>query len=222
MKRDYGGSEEDENPEHMRLPTAEELERGLLRARRRGLRRSIIFWTDTGACLSVLVRDLVGDPDITVTEEEAREAILKARDEGYLRGDETWLKVTDKGWEWWKKQPGVGANKVEEAPTCNICGAQGVHDKRYYEGQPVRICKKCIELPINEILKAKFALEKARALPPMSPPRRCRIDHYVPAEQAIYDAIQAVEVMGADLKLTEAVNLLGQAKDLIADYVDQK
>jgi hypothetical protein len=51
-------------------------------------------------------------------------------------------------------------------------------------------------------------------------PRRCYLDKMVPAERAIYDAMQAVEAMPADVRLTDAVMLLGQAKDKVSDYVD--
>ena len=52
------------------------------------------------------------------------------------------------------------------------------------------------------------------------PPRRIRMDRWTPAERAIYDAIQVVEAAGADERLTDAVILLGRAKDRVADYVD--
>ena len=52
------------------------------------------------------------------------------------------------------------------------------------------------------------------------PPRRIRMDLWTRAERAIYDAIQAVEEAGADQRLTDAVILLGRAKDRVADYVD--
>ena len=51
-------------------------------------------------------------------------------------------------------------------------------------------------------------------------PRRNRLDLNVPAEKAIYDAMQEVEKLPADVKLTEAVNLLAKAKDLVSDFVD--
>ena len=51
-------------------------------------------------------------------------------------------------------------------------------------------------------------------------PRRCRIDLFTPAERAIYDAMQAVEAAGADVRLTDAVSLLQDARDAVADYVD--
>lgn len=50
--------------------------------------------------------------------------------------------------------------------------------------------------------------------------RRCRIDLYTPAELVIRDAILAVENMPAHPLLTDAVVLLGQAKDKVADFVE--
>lgn len=50
--------------------------------------------------------------------------------------------------------------------------------------------------------------------------RRNRLDLNTPAERAICHAINEVEKAGADIKLTEAVTLLSQARDLVADYVD--
>ena len=51
-------------------------------------------------------------------------------------------------------------------------------------------------------------------------PRRARIDRWVPAEQAIQDAVEAVEALPADERLTKAVTLLGEARHAVADYVD--
>jgi hypothetical protein len=39
-------------------------------------------------------------------------------------------------------------------------------------------------------------------------------------EYAIREAVQEVEAMGADVRLTQAVILLGEAKDKVADFVD--
>lgn len=52
-------------------------------------------------------------------------------------------------------------------------------------------------------------------------PRRAIIDQNTPAELAIHNAIQEVEKMGCDVRLTKAVILLSEAKDLIADVVDE-
>jgi hypothetical protein len=51
-------------------------------------------------------------------------------------------------------------------------------------------------------------------------PRRNRIDLYVPAETAIAAAVDAVEAMPADERLTDAVILLGRAKDAVADFIE--
>lgn len=51
-------------------------------------------------------------------------------------------------------------------------------------------------------------------------PRRIRIDLYSDGEKAIHDARQVIENMGADALLTEAVILLNQAQEKVADYID--
>jgi hypothetical protein len=51
-------------------------------------------------------------------------------------------------------------------------------------------------------------------------PRRCYIDRLTPAETAIHEAMVAVESLGADVRLTEAVTALATAKSLVADFVD--
>lgn len=51
-------------------------------------------------------------------------------------------------------------------------------------------------------------------------PRRCRMDLMVPAEVKIREAILAVEEMGADSRLTDAVVKLAEAKNSVADFVD--
>lgn len=51
-------------------------------------------------------------------------------------------------------------------------------------------------------------------------PRRNRLDLNTSAEKYIYDAMQEVEKLPADAKLTEAVTLLAKAKDLVSDFVD--
>lgn len=56
--------------------------------------------------------------------------------------------------------------------------------------------------------------------PPRDIPRRIRLDLNVPAELAIRAATDAVEGMGADVRLTEAVVLLGRAREQVSDFVD--
>lgn len=52
-------------------------------------------------------------------------------------------------------------------------------------------------------------------------PRRIRLDLNSPAEIAIYEAIQAVEKMDADVRLTHAVIKLQEARNLVADFIDE-
>jgi hypothetical protein len=51
-------------------------------------------------------------------------------------------------------------------------------------------------------------------------PRRRRLDHHRPAETAIREAMLAVEAMAAHPLLTDAVVLLQQAREKVADYID--
>jgi len=51
-------------------------------------------------------------------------------------------------------------------------------------------------------------------------PRRARMDQWTPAEKAIQAAIDVVESMPADGRLTDAVIFLGKARERVADYVD--
>lgn len=51
-------------------------------------------------------------------------------------------------------------------------------------------------------------------------PRRNRLDLNVKSELAIRNAMQEVENMSADERLTDAVILLEQAFNKVADYVD--
>jgi hypothetical protein len=51
-------------------------------------------------------------------------------------------------------------------------------------------------------------------------PRRNRTDQWCQAEREIQVAVNVVETMGAHPLLTEAVVLLGKARDKVADYVD--
>jgi hypothetical protein len=53
-------------------------------------------------------------------------------------------------------------------------------------------------------------------------PRRSCIYLLTPAEKAVWDAAQAVEALGADVRLTDAVVLLQQAREKLADYFDEQ
>ncbi len=52
--------------------------------------------------------------------------------------------------------------------------------------------------------------------------RRARVDLQTPAEVAITEAIAAVEQLGADPSLTNAVVSLMRARGDVADYVDRQ
>lgn len=51
-------------------------------------------------------------------------------------------------------------------------------------------------------------------------PRRCRLDLLSPVELTLAEAHDAVEAVGCDARLTDAVVLIGQARDRLADYYD--
>lgn len=51
-------------------------------------------------------------------------------------------------------------------------------------------------------------------------PRRARMDQWSVGERAIYEALQVVEGMGCDVRLTDAVVALSTARDAVADFVD--
>jgi len=51
-------------------------------------------------------------------------------------------------------------------------------------------------------------------------PRRCYINKMSPAELAIHDAKRVVEEAGCDVLLTEAIILLSEAQEKVADYFD--
>ena len=51
-------------------------------------------------------------------------------------------------------------------------------------------------------------------------PRRSRVYLFTAPERAIYDAVQAVEEAGAHPRLTDAVVLLAQARDAVADGME--
>ncbi len=53
-------------------------------------------------------------------------------------------------------------------------------------------------------------------------PRRIRVDLNEPAELAIRAAVDAVEALPADPRLTDAVNLLQAAREKVADFIDDR
>ena len=53
-------------------------------------------------------------------------------------------------------------------------------------------------------------------------PRRQQLDKCTPAELAIYKAMEEVEKIGADVRLTDAITKLNEARNLVADFVDEQ
>lgn len=53
-------------------------------------------------------------------------------------------------------------------------------------------------------------------------PRRNKIDLYSDAELAIHKAMEEVEKLGASESLTNAIVKLNEAKNLVADFIDNK
>lgn len=77
----------------------------------------------------------------------------------------------------------------------------------------------------NPILKRSIVSSPASSNStnlPTDTPRRARLDRMTAAEIAIYNSMQEVEKVGADVLLTEAIILLSQARDKVADFVDKQ
>ena len=53
-------------------------------------------------------------------------------------------------------------------------------------------------------------------------PGRIRLDLNTPAELAITNAMQEIEKLPPDVRLTDAIILLSKAKEKLSDYVDEK
>jgi hypothetical protein len=52
-------------------------------------------------------------------------------------------------------------------------------------------------------------------------PRANMLNEMLPSELAIHRAMQEIEKLPPDERLTEAVTLLQKAKDLVSDFVDK-
>jgi len=51
-------------------------------------------------------------------------------------------------------------------------------------------------------------------------PRRNQLDKCTPAELTIFKAMEEVEKVGSDVRLTGAITKLNEAKNLVADFID--
>lgn len=56
----------------------------------------------------------------------------------------------------------------------------------------------------------------------MDVPRRQDMERMSYAEHAMLDAVWLIEDMGADIDLTEAINLIHAARTKVADFIDNK
>ncbi len=52
-------------------------------------------------------------------------------------------------------------------------------------------------------------------------PRRIQLDKMEPVEKTIREAMEMVEYMGADVKLTDAIMKLDEALGLVSDFIDK-
>lgn len=91
---------------------------------------------------------------------------------------------------------------------CSNPSCRTVHKEVLLDGCPV--CK----VPAQSVPEKSWPLEAA----PES--RRCRFDLFTPAEQAVRNALIAVEAVGADPRLTDAVSLISAAQWRLADYLE--
>lgn len=94
------------------------------------------------------------------------------------------------------------------------------------DGQPGPTAQMFLDARFIGSLIHELQMARAPMTPPDTPlpypdfPRRACMEHMVPAELAIGDAIEAVEKSGCHPLLTDAVVLLAQARDKVADFVD--
>lgn len=65
-----------------------------------------------------------------------------------------------------------------------------------------------------------MTITRRPAMRPDGVPSRCDLTLMSPAELAITTAMQAVEAAGCSVALTEAVTLLQQARERVADHVE--
>lgn len=111
-------------------------------------------------------------------------------------------------------------------PVCPECGGiDREYEHRVACSRGLSPMHRQVERQYPEILRANAGALGRVPMPEMSErtmefPRRHNVDRMTPAERAIADAVQAVEALPADERLTRAVILLGQAREAVADYVD--
>jgi hypothetical protein len=117
----------------------------------------------------------------------------------------------------------VLARTDELSGACLNCRGTGVrYDETNGHGHQCRPCQgtgqalDALPAPSESVNSRKDTND----MPKETFSRRIQIDKLTPAERAIYDAMVAVEGLPPDVRLTDAVVLLQQARDKVADYVD--
>ena len=80
---------------------------------------------------------------------------------------------------------------------------------------------------VNEIELLRKSLEEAISVLKINTniqtfPRKSCINLLTKPEKIIYDAVQEVENIGADERLTKAIILLGEAQDLVSDFINEQ
>lgn len=79
-------------------------------------------------------------------------------------------------------------------------------------------CFSCVPEYLSEIIPKKENNMRSEE----KIPRRIRLDLYSPVELAIYNVMIMIEKMPADIKLTLAGQKLMEAKNLVADFIDNE
>ena len=144
----------------------------------------------------------------TAGEYYAKDQMLVAFAMGYER------KSKELDWSYFKPTAG-GVKEERWDDKTQLYGLlQIIKDDPCYLHLDGRI-QKTIESIGNHVVK-KYEMGKDSQIP-----RRIRLDLSEPAELAIRNAVDEVEKIGADVRLTNAINLLNEARELVADYIDK-
>lgn len=172
------------------------------------------------------VRDIAGDIDIiakqrdTLRTDNARLRGALSGAAGAARGAafrlEQTIKLRDKIDDAWDEIADVARELREDAETATVALAgEGEEALPPHPGDGS--CLRCSRVPVTERGFCNTCEEESAG---WTPPRRIRADLWTPAEHAIANAVAAVEAAGAHPALTDAVVLLGQARERVADFVD--
>lgn len=123
------------------------------------------------------------------------------------------------GWSRWPD--GVGDNLLDKGNAGSLAAnldAASASWNTEHPGLPPVIVPERFRL--GEDVPKVEAPEDTTDAPAHDPLRRIDELRWTPAEQVIAAAVDVVEAAGADPRLTRAVELLGKARDAVADFVD--